>query len=89
MRKRDVCLFGSRSVHSRTKPAQSSGSPGQERGLKRKKTIRQDCSLTLASSETEAGLYFSVCFYTTLGTCQMIRSVLGQGPSKAINKEIP
>ena len=39
--------------------SQSIGSPAQAWGLKRKKTSRQHCSMTPASSEAEADLVFS------------------------------
>ena len=69
-----------------TKPAQSVNRfSRQERGVKRKETIRQHCSLTPASSEAEAGLFFTNLLLYHFNYMQVIRSVLGWGTSKTIN----
>ena len=57
--------------------SQSTGSSGQERGLKRKKIIRQHCSMTPASSEAEVGLFFPNLLLYHFNYMQVIRSVLG------------
>jgi hypothetical protein len=66
--------------------SQSTGSPGQEQGLKRKRELDN----TVAWPQPVLRLkwvwvyLFPICFYTTLNTCKIIRSVLGQG-----NKQDP
>jgi hypothetical protein len=56
--------------------------------IKKKKMIRQHCSMTPASSEAEAGLFFfpSLLLYHYSKYMQRIRSVLGHGTNNAINK---
>ena len=61
----------------------------QEWGFKKKRTIRQHCSMSPAEAGGEAsvdGVVVLVCFYTTLTTYKMIRSFLGQKTSKAYKK---
>jgi hypothetical protein len=41
-----------------SQPSQSTGSPAQERGLKRKKTVRQNCSMAVVNFETEGRFIF-------------------------------
>jgi hypothetical protein len=48
--------------------SQSTGSQGQERGLKRKRQLDKHYNMTPASAEAEAALIFPASFYTILGT---------------------
>lgn len=65
MRKCDVCLFGSGSLHSMTQPAQSvnrfsgAGARIKKKTKNKQKTIRQHWSMIPASFEAEEGFLFS------------------------------
>ena len=55
--------------------------------IEKKKTIRQHYNRTQAPAEPEVGLFFSSLFFLVYSKyMQRIRSVLGQGTNKAINK---
>jgi hypothetical protein len=65
--------------------SRATGSPGQEQGLKRKKTIRQHWGMTPASSKAEAGLFFSSLLLYHFSLCKIIRSVLQGNKQNPLN----
>jgi hypothetical protein len=71
--------------------SQSTGSPGQLQGLRRKKKIRQQSSMSPATSEVKVGSFFPNLLLHYFNYIQEIRSSCtintnSQGTSKAIHK---
>jgi hypothetical protein len=66
--------------------AQSVNRISREGGRIEKKTIRQHYNMTPASAEAEVGLSFSSLLLYHFKYKPIIRSVLGQGIHKLINK---
>ena len=58
----------------------------EEVRIENTKANRQNYNITPASAEAEAGVFFSSLILYYSKYLQIIRSVLGQGTNKAINK---